>query len=204
MARYNEILVGRYNRFLQKLLQMKGGPPAAQLAGDIQVNLNLFNGNENRYLEGWGQYGVSFTQAAVALNLNAFRLRNPVGSGVIAVVERLAYQQGPTGETDLSTGPATVDRATILTPGARADGRQSSRGTLISSFTNGPGLITLADIILRYFRPSTQEGELILKDTDELVITPGQAIELIQTLANSSFFVTCWWRERVLEESELT
>src|SRR5882762_4396490 len=41
MARFNEILTGRYNRFLQKLLQMKGGPPSAQLASEIQPGFNV-------------------------------------------------------------------------------------------------------------------------------------------------------------------
>ena len=32
---FNEINAGRYNRLLQRLLSIKGGPPAATLAGDV-------------------------------------------------------------------------------------------------------------------------------------------------------------------------
>jgi len=40
MAKFNEILAGRYNRFLQKLFQMKGGPPSAQLSSEITTNIS--------------------------------------------------------------------------------------------------------------------------------------------------------------------
>src|SRR5258708_26699837 len=35
MARFNEILVGRYNRYLQKLLGIKGPPPSAQRSPEV-------------------------------------------------------------------------------------------------------------------------------------------------------------------------
>jgi hypothetical protein len=53
MAKYNEILTGRYNRFIQKLFSMKGPAPAPQLSSDIAMQMSFFNGVENRYLEGW-------------------------------------------------------------------------------------------------------------------------------------------------------
>src|SRR5258707_13299714 len=90
MARFNEILVGRYNRFLQKLFSMKGGPPSAQLATEITPNLNLFNGIENRYLESWFRYGAAPGLAAVVGANPGFRFRNPAGSNVIAMVEKLS------------------------------------------------------------------------------------------------------------------
>src|SRR5260370_34607702 len=86
MALHNEILVGRFNRFLQKHLGMKGHPPAPQLASDIGVSLNLHSDAENLYLEGWEAFGVNVLQPASAGNVNELRLRNPTGSNVIAVV----------------------------------------------------------------------------------------------------------------------
>jgi len=35
MAVYNEIGIGRWNRFIQKLTDIKGSPPARQLASEI-------------------------------------------------------------------------------------------------------------------------------------------------------------------------
>src|SRR5712664_282468 len=86
MARFNEILVGRFNRALQKLFSMKGGPPAAQLASEITTNVQ-FNqmGNDFRYLEGWDIFGNQIFLAASVGNTAGYRLRNPGGSNVIAV-----------------------------------------------------------------------------------------------------------------------
>src|SRR5258708_34332947 len=89
MARFNEILVGRFNRFLQKWLSMKGGPPSPQLATEIQPNFNFFSGAENRALENWFLYGTFSSQAAVALQNSFFQLRNPSKSGAPAVIEAI-------------------------------------------------------------------------------------------------------------------
>jgi len=89
MALYNEILVGRYNRSLQKLFGIKGSPPAPQLSSDIQTSHSFFSGQENRYPESWYLYGVPKAFAASAANRNQFRIRNGVTSGVIAVVSMI-------------------------------------------------------------------------------------------------------------------
>ena len=107
MARFNEILAGRFNRALQKFLSMKGGPPAAQLASEIGA-MFVFNrmGADFRYLESWNRYGVTFTIGGVALNQGTFRLRNPLGSNVIAVVEKLNFigQAGIATNTQMALG----------------------------------------------------------------------------------------------------
>src|SRR5258708_13178542 len=97
MARFNEILVGRFNRFLQKWLSMKGGPPSPQLATEIQPNFNFFSGAENRALESWFLYGTFSSQAAVALQNSFFQLRNPSKSGVLAAIEAIAVIPGLAG-----------------------------------------------------------------------------------------------------------
>ncbi len=80
MARYNEILVGRYNRRLQKLFSMKGEPPAPQLSTEIGTTLNLFSGIEERYLEGWAVFSLHVNNT-VGAGVNAgVRFRNPVAS----------------------------------------------------------------------------------------------------------------------------
>src|SRR5882672_510048 len=127
MARFNEILVGRFNRSLQKLFAMKGGPPAPQLASEVSVNHQLLSGVENRYLEGWNRFGVSVQVAAGgAGNRSAFRIRNPKGSNVIGVIEKW---------TVLAT--ATIDQPfidyAILDPGTLNIG---SVGTVNSGLDN--------------------------------------------------------------------
>src|SRR5258708_33101896 len=89
MAKFNEILSGRFNRALQKLLSMKGGPPAGQLATEIGVQFPLPLGVEFRYLEQWERFGVVPLAAGVAAANIAIRLRNPPRSNMIAVWEKI-------------------------------------------------------------------------------------------------------------------
>src|SRR6266852_9029470 len=84
MAKFNEILTGRFNRALQKSLQLKGGPPAAQLASEIMPTLAHFRGREDRFLESWNLYGSAGAGVATAGIVTGFRLRNPKTSGVLA------------------------------------------------------------------------------------------------------------------------
>src|SRR5467141_5154557 len=92
MARFNEILAGRYNRFLQKLFQLKGGPPAAQLASEVMPVFPFFSGVEHRYLEGWYRYYGQLSVAAIAAVGPSYQIRNPLNSEVVAVIERLTLK----------------------------------------------------------------------------------------------------------------
>ena len=98
MARFNEILAGRLNRAIQKFTSMKGEPPAPQLSGEMVPVFPLFWGAENRYLEGWQRFGfLILPNAAGVGNVNAYRLRNPAKSGVVAVVDVVPCDGGEAG-----------------------------------------------------------------------------------------------------------
>src|SRR5215469_96 len=128
MARFNEILVGRYNRHFQKLLSMKGEPPAPQLASEIVPGLSLFSGVEERYLQGWNRNAVPDFVTGGAAQQAGIRLRNPKTSGVVAVLEQ-AYFYCVTNTVEVSVQQATTDvdlTTVVATTGNRMpDGRQS-------------------------------------------------------------------------------
>src|SRR5437879_9107751 len=88
MARFNEILVGRFNRALQKYTAIKGGPPAAQLATEIgsQFQFNQM-GMDFRALEGWNTFWAFLSQGPTAGQTNTFQFRNPAGSNIVVVME---------------------------------------------------------------------------------------------------------------------
>src|SRR5713226_5812707 len=89
MARFNEILVGRYNRMLQKLFSMKGAAPMPQLASELAPTINFFSGVENRSLEAWNRYGLLLSITAGAATNSLLRIRNPSTTNVIAIIEKL-------------------------------------------------------------------------------------------------------------------
>ncbi|PYX64617.1 MAG: hypothetical protein DMG78_30430 [Acidobacteria bacterium] len=209
MALFNEIQVGRYNRFLQKLFSMKGPPAMAQLASELQPVFHLFNGIENRALEGWNRYATAPNTAASAANTGGVRLRNPAGSNVIVVLERIVYHPSANDTPAFRWGTATTDLAVV--PGLtniRLDARQGANAptlvvstqnttpvvpTLTNQFTiDGPDVLAHAP----YFYMQTED--------QELAIAPGDAFQAeagtVNQLARWSFL----WRERLLEDSERT
>src|SRR5260370_38167544 len=104
MAYTNEILVGRVNRGLQKLFGIKGPSPVPQLASDVQAVHPVFNGVENRYLDGWNRFGAQTSQGARVGNISGFRIPNPATSKVIAVFEKIAVSTSGTGELFIQIG----------------------------------------------------------------------------------------------------
>ena len=208
MAKYNEILSGRFNRFLQKLFSMKGGPPAPQLSGDIQMSLNFFNGVENRWLEGWNRFGVGAFCPGVAAQNSHIRFLNPVTSGVVAVIERLSISEATADTIFISqdTGQANLTNAI----GQRCLDNRPVRG---STSTLGAACQTSflqnvainGGIIARINVPAFNDV-LVLATTDnqEITILPGDSLEVTSTNANVNMIANIIWRERPLEDSEKT
>ncbi len=204
MAQYNEILTGRYNRFIQKLFSMKGRPPAPQLSGDIQMQLSFFNGGENRYLEGWNRYMFASNPALGAGIQSASRLRNPANSNVIAVIERVFATSIIAGQVSLEGQATSADISVVAgSPASRLDARGSQASVMVRSETTAvlPGTLTVRQV---GSFPANSFFDFIVDTIHELPLLPGDAWELENTVANSQM-TYCWmWRERFLEESERT
>jgi hypothetical protein len=202
MARYNEILVGRINRGLQKYFGIKGDAPVPQLAGDVSVNHQLFSGAENRYHEGWGLFGSFFNTGAGAGTTSGFRLRNPTGSNVIAVVTKLLiFEVSGTETFNLNLGGQNAD---YTTPGGggRFDRRGIQASTCIPSTTNAGAGAGSGTVIGLFGLLINQSIEIIQWDGQEIPLAPGDVLEVRAITANQSFQGTIFWRERFLEESE--
>jgi hypothetical protein len=199
MALFNELLVGRYNRLAQKLLSMKGQASLRQLTSDLQFVLPLMHGVENRYLEGWDLFGVAATTAAIAAQTSAAKIRNPAGSNVIAVVEKVMFIEGGTQQTVfLQLAADTVDYAGAIT-GQRLDARGRANSTLLfSTNATGTGTTTIEEAGM----PINTSYDFIMTANQELTVLPGNSCQLIAGSVNANFGVTFRWRERFLEDSE--
>lgn len=202
MAIYNEIQIGRLNRFLQKYFGIKGGPPAPQLAADIQVALNLFNGAENRYLEGWDRFAVTDSQAAVAANAGGLRLRNPAGSNVIAVFEGV-WAFNTTAVVDqpaLQHAAIATDLGTAIAfTTNRLDPRGRPNSSLIFSKASPAALLTTMWQLP--FLANTFSA-FIGTDIEEFPLLPGDAIQIVSNQVNQLIGASFLWRERFLEDGE--
>jgi len=200
MARFNEILAGRYNRFLQKLFQLKGGPPAAQLASEVMPVFPFFAGVENRFLETWDRFMAGTSVAPSAGNLSGARLRNPATSNSLAVVEKMVVLQGTTSQMSVGQQAVATDLASVM-PSTRLDARGRQNTGLVVSFQNTTAAIPTGNgLVLN--PPANTEYDVITFEDQEMTLLPGDAIT-VTTVANVLLVIGLMWRERALEESEL-
>ena len=207
MAQYNEILAGRFNRTMQKLFGMKGPASVNELSSIVQPNYNFAGGNELRYLEAWDRFARGMQVGPVAAQNNGIRIRNPLGSGVIAVVESIFLSE-LTAVLQLVTlggafgGAQTLtDLTSLVTTYYVPDSRGRSGGScILSTMNNTAGLpAPIFNVVLA----ASANLELLDLVDDQLVLLPGSAIEVFSGTVNHQLNCTFAWRERALEESEL-
>jgi hypothetical protein len=209
MAIFNEILVGRYNRALQKLLAIKGPPPVRQVGGEIVPAFTIFYGAENRYLEGWNRFGVAGSAGPVAAQPNNFRFRNPAKSGVIAVIEKITFSSAANdllaGGRILSAGVLPTIDLTVAQNGFQIDLRQGDPNTLNSACRtsrdtgSSPNTNTfwLAQVL------ANTPVDVMVDENQEYVVAPGDVLQFDSTTVNTKCTLAWLWRERPIEESEL-
>jgi hypothetical protein len=202
MARLNEILVGRFNRGLQKLFGIKGEAPVATLAPEIMPVHAIMNGIENRYLEAWQRFSYVAQRGPTAAQTNAIRLRNPAGSNVIAVIELLLIGTTNATEVNVSMNAAGVVDLTSPTGGTSLDNRQSSGSTVIGSFSDASPALGAG--VIRSPNGAATGGQLsvINDENQEIIISPGFAITVANITVNTTLYASFFWRERFLEEGE--
>jgi hypothetical protein len=167
--------------------------------------LAFFNGAENRYLEGWDRFGINQNQAPVAAQTSRIQYRNPVGSNVIAVFEKLVVGSNVVGDQPtFNMGAATLDLATDATTSVQVlDPRGRTASTLrVSRQAAAGGGIGLA--FLQLFFAANTQVEVIFFEDQELALLPGQALQVVANSVNINLIVGSIWRERFLEESERT
>jgi hypothetical protein len=204
MARFNEVLAGRYNRFLQKLFVLKGGPPSPQLASEISTAIVFFNGVENRYLEGWNIFGFGQTLNGAVGNPAMIQLRNPSASNVVAVVESLVLSTTAADSISISLGTFASNLGAVLNTSI-IDIRGGQIAVTGSNLTLSQSNSTAGGGLGRNFFFLTQAAvpfQVIQNENQEIPILPGATWRVETIAASNALTYGIRWRERLLEESE--
>lgn len=202
MARFNEILVGRYNRFLQKLFGLKGGPPAPQLASEIMPVFPHFSGAEHRYLESWDRFGATLLAPQVASVTSGVQIRNPAGSNVVAVLEKILVNTTVIGDVVVLGNGVTADLPTVVT-GVQLDKRGRVGSTCIVS-ANTVASVGASNPFLSVKVVVNTPFDFIVTDIQEITLLPGDGILAKMGAVSEDIRVSFLWRERFLEEGERT
>lgn len=201
MALYNEILTGRYNRFLQKLFGIKGQAPVPQLGSEIMPVFPVFAGIENRYLEGWERFAWGIEITSGGGTLSGIRMRNPTGSNVIGVIESLILSAANTDAFEIMLSPSGADLTTIAAPAnPRLDARQRPLPTLIQSSQTTTPAVTSVKLKARLL--TNTSFQFINTDNQEIPLLPGEIIQGVPVTAAQTWGLSFIWRERFLEEPE--
>jgi len=209
MAGFNEILVGRFARALQKLTGIKGSVPTATLSSDLIAVWPFFNGAENRYLDSWERFGTATQVAAVAAQFGSVRFRNPPGSNVIAVVERITSATGNAGvggadQPSLTRSHIATFQVDLANPVATGNTSLDSRGrpspTCIMS--NQAPAPAIGSLLMIQMAPANVTIDYIIDTIHEIPLLPGSMLQVNSAVTNTLFSVSFLWRERFLEDSE--
>ena len=208
MALFNEILVGRYNRALQKLFGLKGEPPAPQLASEVSITHTFFSGVENRYLESWDRFAAAINVAAVALNQSGVRVRNPLTSNVMIVVEKITYGETANDQPTVTFGTDPGDLATVIAASNSALDRRTrpNPSLVLSRQATTPVVPALASAstLENHFIGANVPRDVITFEEQEIPLIPGAALQIQALAVNQALTTSIIWRERYLEEGERT
>lgn len=181
---------------------MKGGGGLMDVEQALRMVLSFATGVEERYLEGWNRFAIVVNQPAVAAQFSRTRIRNPVGSNMVAVLEQLSYTSGSLDVPFVTYGATTTDLSSLVTVTfSRMDPRGSPQPTAILSQAAqaSGGTPFLQRSIL-----ANTNLDFINTVDQEIPILPGQVVDTQANAANVNSIVTYIWRERALEASELT
>lgn len=199
-----EVQSGRFERFLQRILNLKGAGRLRSVLPDLRSTINLTGPVlfEERLYKGWLSYSCFVSSAAPgAGNVNVYRLNNPAGSGVLVSVDSYAFN--PAAATECRIGLVTPFLALPQTVGPLDTriGVDSMRSAAIFNVEVAIGVPPINQLLfghrsvtLSAFPPSQSLA---------IILTPGRALMIVQTTLNAADSLHISWSERGVDPGEL-
>ena len=201
----NELQVGRFNAILKKLLGIKADAPAPVIGAEVIPAIILENDRPEFYILGGGKLGIGgqFVNGGVGVR-PIFALQNPVSSGVLIVVEQVVVTSDGTGSSAI---PAITDSVGALTNTNLAIHRDvRSRvnaglnlGITGQLFSGSAAAVPGTGSVIGFWNiiaPGFSNVQM------NVVLAPGFVFHVSGTV-NTNLGVTIWWRERIIEDSEV-
>lgn len=207
MAPFNQIQIGRLNRWIQKLLSIKGRSSLETISPELCAMLPMERGVDDFYLQSILKFQTG-AQASPVAQFYSFQLRNPSGSNVIATIEQVFIAVGVAVLFQVSYGPATggVGGGIESGPARGMDQRDPRQAVCLFSNALSAALQTLANGKGLFGVPNSNESiPYIHHLKQEIPLGPGDAYLFstnVSITGNAGSYVQ--WRERFLEDSERT
>lgn len=201
----NEVKRARFNDLLVRLFGMDAGPPAPFVAGELVPVFNVANplDSDLRWIRTEKRYGGCIDATAGA-GFPQVRLRNPVGSGVLVILESIVMSSAARMVCGL--GAVTTDIAQL--PAAGTFAAHDSRAGISSGLilNRGAANLTWDNNAPTQIQPNVfnvSGGGVPLIFLRELVMGPGSGIDCWCPTAAATAQVSLGWRERPIDQLEL-
>ena len=191
----------RYDQLVRRVGSLYGGgSKVVEVLPELFPILDLENlPLELRILAGWRSAMIAVSRTAGVGETVAANLFNPVGSGIIAVVERVLWRTNASDVIEFDIVQSQLTGG--FTKGLFRDSRLGGdRLSTLGGTTESPAS---TDGILRLF---TTDATLTRLEDDRglFALSPGNGLQLGYAAAtNSLLTVNFFWRERTAEQSEL-
>jgi len=197
-----KIDVGRYNAILGRLLSGAGVlDPAGELSPEISATFVMeAERPEWLFLSNQRLMGATADQGGDAVTFASARLRNPTGSGVLAVVEAcVADVLTVNSQLRVRIGVATTDLTGTL-PSRSRDSRSpaATAGALILS-SGAVAASGTGDIVYETTLTVALPGQLLFTP---VVLAPGSHIDVTNITQTGGIQINYAWRERELTKYE--
>lgn len=204
----NEIKRAKYNDVLIRATGQDVGPPAPFLGGEVvptfpveQLTMDI------RWLLGYKTYRARASATGAAGGVAGFRLLNPLGSGIIAVIERFSIM--PTTAVQISWGMSDFQGglSTIITAIGGLDTRVGS-----SASKTNPGAVKVSTETTQpvgsppFSNPLWSlagQANVNYEFEEELVLAPGTNFDMFTHVNASAAWFNARWRERSVDALEL-
>jgi len=148
LALFNESLEGRFSRLIGALHNMKGPNPAPQVTPEITHVISISDDMDRAvhyFLEGTTRYSSGrIAVAGDATHFGVIQFLNPVGSGILVVVEKLLLEVPAAGGNGFMSW-ATAGVAALV-PGSTGNSfpldtrESSSKQSALQNIANGAAL----------------------------------------------------------------
>lgn len=200
MPGFNELGRGKLGIGLEKLFGISVAGALRSMSPELSAVAQLpVSVEELMGVSGFGRWSSGFDIQALAGSFARWQIRNPVGSGVLVILERVSC-----GGSVLSSFVADGGYATITDLGTGAlsdfrDGRTKPRGGGAAIVTHERSVV-LAPTSASVVALASVQVEIPICP---IILLPGNAYLFGCTSANTTCFVTMVWRERGATPAEL-
>lgn len=200
---FNQIQGGRWDTFLRRLLPIKDRSIAPILASELVGQVVVQEWEPEFFKLRDEALGIAVAnQVAVAAEFSHNKIRNPIDSGSLVVLEKIIIRPGAAALLEIVTSASLAAGFTDRPTGFRdlRSGALTAAGVTVAQVSSDSNVAQLGGLASALFDVASgviNELELTF------ILPPGTELLVRVLTVNVGLATTFFWRERPAERSEL-